>query len=74
MKRLTLLLLLATTATCWGQTGEQILNSIGSSDMSADLALLESGKFIGMCQVSRGELRLIDGDAELNLDIVESAA
>src|SRR6516164_1505586 len=40
----------------------------------AQLALLESGKFIGMCQVSRGELRLIDGDAELNLDVVESAA
>ena len=41
MKRLTLLLLLATTATCWGQSGEQILNSIGSSDMSADLVVTE---------------------------------
>ena len=36
MKRLTLLVLLATTATCYGQSGEEMLNSIGSSDMLAD--------------------------------------
>ena len=41
MKRLTLLLLLATTATCCGQSSEQILNSIGSSGMSADLVVTE---------------------------------
>jgi hypothetical protein len=39
MKRLTLLLLLATTATCSGQSSEWILNSIGSSDMSTDLVV-----------------------------------
>jgi hypothetical protein len=31
------------------------------TDSEAALALLESGKFIQLCQVSRGELRLIDG-------------
>jgi|SRR5215469_5965751 len=41
MKRLTLLLLLATTATCRGQSSEQILHSIGSSDMSAGRVVTE---------------------------------
>ena len=41
MKRLTLLLLLAATTTCCGQSSEQILNSIGSADMSADLVVTE---------------------------------
>ena len=36
MKRLTLLVLLATTATCYGQSGEEIRNSIRSSNMLAD--------------------------------------
>ena len=38
------------------------------------LALLESGKYIRMCQVSWGKLGLIDGRVELDLDVVESAA
>ena len=38
------------------------------------LALLESGKFVRMYQVSREELRLIDSDAELTFDVVESLA
>jgi hypothetical protein len=38
------------------------------------LALFESGKFIRICQVSGAELHLIDGDAELNFEVVESAA
>ena len=36
MKRTILSLLLATTATCYGQSNEEILNSTRSSDMSAD--------------------------------------
>ena len=53
MKRLTLLLLLATTATCWGQSGEQILNSIGSSDMSADLVVTEPNYINELEQLDR---------------------
>ena len=53
MKRLTLLLLLATTATCWGQSGEQILNSIGSSDMSADLVVMEPNYINELEQLDR---------------------
>ena len=53
MKRLTLLLLLATTATCWGQTGEQILNSIGSSDMTADLVVTEPSYIDDLEQLDR---------------------
>jgi hypothetical protein len=45
-----------------------------SSSLIIDLALLESGKFIAMCQVSRKKLGLIDGRVELDLDVVESPA
>ena len=53
MKRLTLLLLLATTATCRGQSSEQILNSIGSSDMSADLVVTEPSYIDDLEQLDR---------------------
>ena len=53
MKRLTLLLLLATTATCCGQSSEQILNSIGSSDMSADLVVTEPSYIDELEQLDR---------------------
>jgi len=53
MKRLTLLLLLATTATCRGQSSEQILNSIGSSDMSADLVVMEPNYINELEQLDR---------------------
>ena len=53
MKRLTLLLLLATTATCCGQSSEQILNSIGSSDMSADLVVTEPSYIDDLEQLDR---------------------
>src|SRR5215471_20359530 len=53
MKRLTLLLLLATTATCCGQSSEQVLNSIGSSDMSADLVVMEPNYINELEQLDR---------------------
>ena len=53
MKRLTLLLLLATTATCWGQSSERILNSIGSSDSSADLVVTEPSYIDELDQLDR---------------------
>ena len=53
MKRLTLLLLLATTATCCGQSSEQVLNSIGSSDMSADLVVTEPSYIDELEQLDR---------------------
>jgi len=53
MKRLTLLLLLATTATCCGQSSEQILNSIGSSDMPADLVVTEPSYINELEQLDR---------------------
>src|SRR6516165_3598011 len=53
MKRLTLLLLLATTATCCGQSSEQVLNLIGSSDMSADLVVTEPSYIDELEQLDR---------------------
>ena len=53
MKRLTLLLLLATTATCRGQSSEQILHSIGSSDMSAALVVTEPSYIDDLEQLDR---------------------
>jgi hypothetical protein len=42
MKRLTLLLLLATTATCYGQSSQEVIDLTGSSDMPTDPAVTES--------------------------------
>jgi hypothetical protein len=42
MKRLALLLLLATTATCYGQTSQEVIDPTGSSDMPTDPAVTES--------------------------------
>ena len=42
MKRTILSLLLATTATCHGQSNEEVLNSTRSSDMSADSVVIGS--------------------------------
>jgi hypothetical protein len=53
MKRLTLLLLLATTAICYGQTSEEVANPIGSSDMLADPVVTESSYIDELEQLDR---------------------
>jgi hypothetical protein len=53
MKRLTLLLLLATTAICYGQTSEEVANSIGSSDVLADPVVTESSYIDELEQLDR---------------------
>ena len=53
MKRLTLLLLLATTAMCYGQSSEEITNSTGSSDMPADSVVTESNYIDALEQLDR---------------------
>ena len=53
MKRLTLLLLLATTAMCYGQSSEEVINSTGSSDMLADSLVTESSYIDALEQFDR---------------------
>jgi len=53
MKRLALLLLLATTTICHGQSSEEALKSIGSSDMSAVPVVTESSYIDELEQLDR---------------------
>ena len=53
MKRLTLVLLLATTATCYGQTSEEVANPMRSSDMLADPVVTESSYIDELEQLDR---------------------
>jgi hypothetical protein len=53
MKRLALLLLLATTTICYGQSSEATLKSIGSSDMSAVPVVTESSYVDELEQLDR---------------------